>query len=600
MSMLSQSASVLPRRTHRKRVRLSTDTTTTLPEYHPTTSSTTEYPQPQPHSSQIFLEDQVPLDKPPDYPDSAEEADEEDTDSERRRDPFFVHPFHPVNTPRSTASLSVVNRRKQRHYPHKRKFLALPPLSTTSSVEDPYIDSLLERSVHALEMSNTLLLQNSMSTQTGLSRMVDGDSPVDDMSLEVRGRKLLARMKAPWMEDLEEITRRVDSLFGKAEVGSTAGSSKTARLRLAHRTREDLISPPPRVLAQYIETDPSTLGNYSHHPVYPSTEWNTSTACLHSSPALPIVTDKPLSSSSTPAYAKLASFVVRRPSKSANTTPCSSFTASSTIKRRNSSGVLGSSTSSSSPRLINHESSLCHQRRPMTPPVEESPSSSSISSDGCVAKRTISSLRRILDDQPQTVPLQRKSHIFMPVTPPPRAVLGTSSATASISRMLTKKRHHASTRPPSPPRSAMKGSRPTTPLSLSLSSSSTLSSSAIKDTPLTLLSQRITARASSSGRSTPKRISFAELPEAHVSSRPDKFRDKGRRKGKGKSLPVEAKGGGDGGGWFTAWFGLDSAPPMDLSYAKRQDEMEDRISRNWAGRFAGGRMGYDDLDEWGV
>jgi len=146
-----------------------------------------------------------------------------------------------------------------------------------------------------------------------------------------------------------------------------------------------------------------------------------------------------------------------------------------------------------------------------------------------------------------------------------------------------------------------------------------------------MLSQRITARVcsvSSSGQSTPKRISFAELPEAHVSSRPDKFRDKGRWKGKGKgkgkgkskSLVVEAttttttrmmmKGGGDGdgdgregehvGGWFTAWFGLDSPPPVGmtgLSYAKRRDEMEDRISRNWAGRFAGG---YDYLDEWGV
>jgi len=103
------------------------------------------------------------------------------------------------------------------------------------------------------------------------------------------------------------------------------------------------------------------------------------------------------------------------------------------------------------------------------------------------------------------------------------------------------------------------------------------------------------------------------LPEAHVSSRPDKFRDKGRRKGKGKgkSSVVEAtttmmKGGdGDGregdhvGGWFTAWFGLDSPPPVGLSYAKRRDEMEDRINRNWAGRFAGG-TGYDYLDEWGV
>ena len=127
--------------------------------------------------------------------------------------------------------------------------------------------------------------------------------------------------------------------------------------------------------------------------------------------------------------------------------PRLTLSASSTIKRRNSSVVLGSSTISLSPRLrsgtsINHESSLCHQCRPMTPPVEES---SSASSDGCVVKRTISSLRKILDEQPQAIPLPRKSHVFMPVTPLPRPVLGTSSATASISRMLTKKLHHALT-----------------------------------------------------------------------------------------------------------------------------------------------------------
>ena len=124
--------------------------------------------------------------------------------------------------------------------------------------------------------------------------------------------------------------------------------------------------------------------------------------------------------------------------------PRLTLSASSTIKRRNSSVVLGSSTISLSPSgtSINHESSLCHQRRPMTPPVEES---SSASSDGCVAKRTISSLRKILDEQPQAIPLPRKSHVFMPVTPLPRPVLGTSSATASISCMLTKKLHHAST-----------------------------------------------------------------------------------------------------------------------------------------------------------
>ena len=615
-AMLSKFASA-PRRTHRKRVsalQLSTDTTTGLPEYHQ--ASATEHSRPQ--HQDTFFEDQVPSDKPPDYPDSAEEADE-DTDPERQRDNFYVHQL-----PTSTSGLTASLRRKQRHYQHKRKYSA-SPLSATSSV-DPYIDSLLERSVHALEMSNTLL-QSSMTTHTSLSHIVSCDSPVDT-PLEARAMNLPARMRVPWMEDLEEITKRVDNLFGNAEVSNAIGSSQAARLRLAHRTREDLIAPPPRALTQHIETDPysmalsSTLGVRSNNSVYPNAEWSTSiaSACLHSSPAMPVITDKPLSSSSTPAYAKLASFVVRRPSKSANATPSSSFTASPAIKRRNSSAGLRSSAQTSvrlcSRTFTNHESPFSHQRRPMTPPDEEASSSSS-SSDGYIAKRTISSLRKILDEQPQveeTNPLLKKAHIFMPVTPPPLPVSGTSSATASISRMLTKKLHHSSTRPPSPPRSAMKGSRPTTPSSSSLLPPLPPSSSAINDTMT--IPQRIAATvysASSSGRSTPKRISFAELPEAHVSSRPDKFRDKGKRKGKGKSLVREAKlkggvvGGGDGSegdspsGWFTTWF--DLSPPMGatgLSHTLRQDEMEDRISRNWAGKFGGGGTGYDYLDEWGV
>ncbi|KAF5363681.1 hypothetical protein D9756_000158 [Leucocoprinus leucothites] len=700
--MLSKSTTS-PRRTHRRRVsalHLSTDTTATLPEYHQASASGYSWLRHQ-HSQDTSFEHEVPSDKPPDYPDSAEEADE-DTDSENHRNILFVHqlPTGASTVPHTphTAVTNTSPRRKQRFYQHKRKHSAPTPTLNETSPVDPYLDSLLERSVHALEMSNTLL-QSSMTTQTSLSTVFACDSPADT-TLQTRAMNLSARIRGqwdnqpPWMDDLEEITKTVDSLFDntvnlnedraegmqssgsgirskedwsrhlRSSFTSEAGLSSSlpaepsplerqsrstrkrpsldllsaatvtgaARLRFAHRTREELIAPPPRALTQYIESGadsavialPSTLGIRSCNSVYPNGEWNASTSSLHSAPALPVVTDAPLPSSSTPAYAKLASFVINRPSKSANATPSSSFTSSFTIKRRNSSAGSSErgrrrSSPQSSPRRsfettrshTNAESPLSHQRRPMTPPAEESSSSS----EGCVAKQTISSLRKILDEQPPVEEPKlspKKSHIFMPVTPPPAPVFGTSTATASISRMLTKKLHHSSTRPHSPPRSAMKGSRPTTPLSATLPSFP--SSSTIGDT-LTI-PERISATvhsASSSGRSTPKRISFAELPEAHVSSRPEKFRDKGKRKGKGKGSAKGGKGKGGSGsdaseedslGWLATWFGLNPTAGVGatgMSYAAKHDErMEDRMNRSLGGRLGGGPGGGSYLDDWGV
>ncbi|TFK70970.1 hypothetical protein BDN72DRAFT_765773, partial [Pluteus cervinus] len=108
--------------------------------------------------------------------------------------------------------------------------------------------------------------------------------------------------------------------------------------------------------------------------------------------------------------------------------------------------------------------------RPMTPPMEaEMEESSSSSSDGCRAKLTVVSLRKILDEQPPPPSRSAGSSVnedgrktmkapaFMPRSPAPLAESGTSTATASISRLFTKGVHSSSTRPPSPPRqSAMK------------------------------------------------------------------------------------------------------------------------------------------------
>lgn len=712
-----------PRRTHRKRIsalRLSSDITATLPEYHQ--SSTSVHPW-QRHAQEASLEEDIPSDKPPDYPDSAEEADE-DTDSEDYRDhcnTLLLQQQPPTGTsttlPRTPHTAPVTSpRRRHRFQQHKRKHSAPPQLnlslSETSPV-DPYLDALLERSVHALEMSNTLL-QSSITTQTSLSTVLACDSPADQ-TLEARAVNLSARIRgkwdkqASWMDDLEEITKRVDSLLGDGqdvcegrveddgwstggadgvrgrrrssftsnlEAGiscslpasasplqcgprpqrrrpsldlreaAAAESSRAARLRLSHRTRDDLVAPPPRALTQYIEpgadpafiTLPSTLGIRSGTSIYPNADWNASTTSLHSSPALPVVTEKPLPSSSTPAYTKLASFIIKRTSNSANATPSSSFTSSFMVKRRNSSA--GSSergrrkaSPQPSPRRSSeitrsHTSpvtplSLSHQHRPMTPTAEESSSSS----DGYVAKQTISCLRKILDEQPapedaksvtssaSTAVTSPRKQAPIPLTPPPPAVSGTSTATASISRMLTKKVHHASTRPPSPPRqSAMKGSRPATPSPTIAASPMTIgdtlvvpevSAGGVKGLHLRPTQTQVQS-APSSGRSTPKRISFAELPEAHVSSRPEKF--KGKRKARSKETAKgkrdeegESEEGG-GGGWFAAWFGLNAGPGTSgLAYVSRQDErMEDRINRNWGGRMGGAGGGFGYLDEWGV
>lgn len=713
--MFSQQSSS-PRRTHRKRLsalHLSSDTTATLPEYYQASAAIHSW---QRHTQDSSIEQDIPSDKPPDYPDSAEEADE-DTDSENHRNTFFVQQL-PTGTPalpRSTHSAATSSPRRKQRYQHRRKHSAPTPnfgYSETSPV-DPYLDSLLERSVHALEISNTLL-QTSMTTQTSLSTVLGYDSPVDQ-NLESRAMNLSARIKgnwdnqASWMEDMEEIRKRVDSLFGDGKdldgIGTEGGgqhagvghkirskedwrrhlnsslssnseagmssslpttasplqqrsrpqrrrpsldlreavaaeSSEAGRLRLSHRTREQLIAPPPRALTQYIEpgadpafiTLPSTLGIRSNASIYPNADCNASTTSLHSSPALPIVTETPLPSSSTPAYTKLASFIIKRPSNSANATPSSSFTSSFMVTRRNSSSERGRRRSPQpSPRrsfeiirshtLPSPTSPLpsSHHHRPMTPTTEESSSSS----DGVLAKQTISSLRKILDEQPipedsrsvassnatakrKTVPIQLT---------PPVPVSGTSNATASISRMLTKKVHHSSARPPSPPRqSAMKGSRPATPSSttttFTVPSASVGDSLVVPERPtggmrglITRPSRGQQQSASSSGRSTPKRISFAELPEAHISSRPEKFRDKGKRKGKSKAK-TRGKGGSEesekedgGSGWLAALFGLN--PNAGLAYASRQEErMEDRISRSWGGRGGGGGYGY--MDEWAV
>ena len=679
-----------PRRTHRKRgsaLRLSSDT---LPEY----------PLPSHHI--------VHSDQPPDYPDSAEEADE-DTDSD----------LNLVAVPYLVSQKLSPRRAKRVPTSHKRRHSSQFSLQSA----DPHLDSLLERSVYALEMSNTLL-QSSISTQTSLSSVLALDSP-SDFTLEACAHSLSSRIRnnwdvqESWADDLQEISKNVEGLFREDTSHSRRNTSARARhpedgaissslpspslptmrknlrrpsldlrqafadtasnnhatvlphLHYSPRSRSHLIAPPPRALTQYVTSIqdsesillPSTLGLRCSSSLHHASDWKTlsehassSSTNLLSTPSLPPkLTDKPLEPS-TPAYTMLSSFVYRAPS-SGSATPSSSFTSSFMPRRRDSSNGSASTERghgytrrSYSPASLKSSDKLHQDRyetcvsavqgclltepskrvispihRPMTPPVEESSSSS----DTCIAKRTIQSLRKILDDQATLQPngqdngvsgSSNRSHLrappFLPRTPAPIAEAGTSTATASISRLLTKGTHSSSTRPPSPPRqSAMKRSPPSSTPSSSVppTPTSTRPNSNL-NTPLSFPEVVVKvlggSSTSSSGMSTPsKRISFAELPESYASTKPNgssstRFKDKhnrkkqkngGRGRGKEHSSPERT---GWWNGWLTTGGSDDAHGGLTMTLARQEERMEDRTSRNWGGRMGTGFS--INLDDWAV
>ena len=642
---MSQSSFTVPqRRTHRKRfsaTRLSSDTTTTLPEYtSPVWKRHRELPKVDGDS-----------DRPPDYPESAEEADEE---SDTGGQIYVVSPLTPPVSPR-----------RSRRYPGRRR--------QTGSTSD--LDSLLQRSVHALEMSNALL-QSSMSTQSSLSTLLASDNVVDQSldrsALSVSSRMIGGRYK-DWMDDLEEITEGVDGLFGESAGtrctvsdgmvsqslptsgihnyrrrpslnpnGKAATTDSVPHLHLSSEVdRTELIAPAPRALTLYAaSTDdpesillPSTLGLRTPASSYaselktaePQLPLNMPYSALHASASMPVLTDR-LSAPVTPAYNLLSSFVThhqaphspvhsntssslprlpfsfpkRRGSGSTTSTVTEREFGNSPIKR----GRRGSGSSSSSVTPHGAPTPLQLPRR-MTPPIEElSAESSSSSSDHPRAYRTMQSLRKILDEQPQNGEDKKteleglKRPVFMPRSPMPVASSSTSTATASISRLLTKATHHSSTRSPSPPKhSSLKRSpAPSTPTLLTpTGSSSNFFGAGVA---------RVIGSASSSGRSTPKRISFAQLPESYSGSRPEgssRFKAKQR---KSRTKGNKAKGQVDKardehGGWWTGWLlGASGAITANglSSYAHRHEErIEDRAARTW-----GGRGGLGGMDDWGV
>ncbi|KAG1783023.1 hypothetical protein EV702DRAFT_1059671 [Suillus placidus] len=628
-------------RTHRKRSslsRLSSDTVQTLPEY--------SAPLNWSKTSNSALLGGNESDRPPDYPDS-EEADAE---TEEQAVAYAPQRFQ-LNLPRRTAP--YIRRRK-------RQSVSVP--ST-----DPFLDALLERSVHALEMSNALM-QSSISTQSSLSALLSSEVG-PDRSLEVRAMNLSTRIRlnsgvhGTWMAHLEEISKGVDGLFDeevrditpvKPDEAAISQSLPTSNIRdLRHRRRPSLlelngscssasqlqfslpkrdllVAPAPRALTQYVESTadpgmimlPSTLGLRASASSY-SADWQDHTFVtqreLQSSQSLPVLSGQP-QDVPTPAY-NLLSNIVRR---SESTTPPPTDTSShrAFIPRRGSTSTCSTergSKSSMSPCSVRRKqlspdrncnrkpesasrSRSTTPRRPvtplprvMTPPIEELSTASSDSSDHPTGYRTVQSLRKILDEQssstsvnssPRKDPKQSRSPNFMPVTPAPAPVAGTSTATASISRLFTKGRHSSSTRPPSPPtHSSLKvHSVPPTPRSSpSIGSLSDMFGNGVA---------KVLGSDPPSGVSTPKRISFAELPESYASSRPGHSKISEKRKNRSRKRKGKDEEGGETLGWFERLF---TAGPESTSSARIDDRMEERMSRGWGSRPGGGT-----LDDWAV
>ncbi|KAK2465919.1 hypothetical protein APHAL10511_001560 [Amanita phalloides] len=806
-------------KTHRNRYslsHLSSETTATLPEYAAASTEAWPHPLPargvqQPRAGKAFSGPEGwPSDRPPDYPDSADEADEE-TDSVAgdrvvyggstiSLPPLLVPASHAQRRhfKRYSSSISPPGRypnnyhqhythsyshRNNRHHPHRssylhfQRFKSSAALSLPSPTDDPYLDSLLERSVHALEMSNTLL-QSSISTQTSLSKLLKAPmveaSTIDTLSEEdgldqlKEGTKGLTKRiyvgeerKGKWVDALEKIRNGVDRLLvegeakanrareesgweptrhrvrnangvkiddenaaGQSAVSSSLpilssmpgrrackrrpsqlelqNSSKTCVPRLTYtpQNRSRLISPAPRAMTQYVVacsadaesiTLPSTLGMRTQTvvklPEPPTPAYNMLTSFVRRAPS-----SMPSSVSSSPSVPMLTSLMMRRRSNSVTSILSSGALARMTGR--------GSSIDDScllpppSPELFRgrtpRPAASPAPHRPMTPPTEESTSSSS-SSESLIAKQTVMSLRKILDQQAakSDSTLNASSHrhtsrrapAFLPMTPVPAPQVSTSNATASISRLFTKAIHTSSTRPPSPPRhSALKngnGSRSSISAMQQADASASMPAARepsdsgastgqiyangrmnpllrinVAKAQLGMLPELVSAgvarafgtvRANgastpSSGQSTPKRISFAELPEG---SRPEgqssmfKDRQAQRRRRRlmngrgragtvfypeGENIESEGRGLGEaweagsppiGGGWWPGWFGGGGGVGSALAgmggssggmYVSRyEDRMEERLDRSWSGL---GRLeaapGFGGLDDWAV
>ncbi|KZW04160.1 hypothetical protein EXIGLDRAFT_743728 [Exidia glandulosa HHB12029] len=598
-------------------------------------------------------------DKPPDYADDADLEDTTDDDEQLRS------PTSPT---------------LRKRHSHTRR-----SSSAQQSTADPYLDSLLERSVHALELSN-VLLQSTMNSRSSLNASMAHDRIVD-RNLELSATFLNNRIRdtsdiqEEWMDDLEGVVRDVRDLYGDTDsvsrslpsgsspppihaLGIAPGgshrrrsshghSSERPRLRLSHSppTGSQYMSPPPRALTQYVSVS-SAQGDASEstadsESIYlPSTIGLQSSAHISSfrpSPRRPDALRLHHSNASTPGFIEYGrrdsydwtptgqsqshrrhrsgiasprasgssrtSGSITSPSPSRRSMESSSDThrrsssnrgrgsavwAGSSVFQQQGSGSLARSRSLSDSRGASrsrshtppaagrmHTPVLPQIPRPMTPHQEESPPGESVESSDANdsppnVQRTVESLRAILGKE-DTSPRREKSPqppkvpaFLLPRSPSVTALAGTSTATASVSRLFTRGTH--STRDAPTPRPSLKppgGGSPRDSMAIS---------------------------APSSGRSTPRQVAFAQLPEPYSAEGTRKGFGPEGRKGKGK----EKDGGKDKdkkgeGGWWNLLFGAANPPGgAHASPSRMEDRVEDRMARTWA-RTGSGQATLEDF-----
>ncbi|KDN35693.1 hypothetical protein RSAG8_11372, partial [Rhizoctonia solani AG-8 WAC10335] len=140
------------------------------------------------------------------------------------------------------------------------------------SGSDSYLDSLLARSVHALELSNALL-QSSMTTQSSLSALLSREDQLDTHAQFLANQIHTYDSRSVWVDDM---TRQLDPGLSQslpdAAGGFLAGESSTRGLQRGDRPR----SPPPRCMTVYADhtQDPNSI-------LIPSTSGLRSAARIH-------------------------------------------------------------------------------------------------------------------------------------------------------------------------------------------------------------------------------------------------------------------------------------------------------------------------------
>lgn len=223
-----------PTRRKSASLKLSTDS---IPPQLPVYSS-------PPHTSPGWARFDPFVDNPPDYPESSEEADESDQEvpAYKRRHPspqIYLPPFQ--SSPRKSRRLPhrfhspspSLTSYRPRHY---AKTSASHHAATNS---DTYLDSLLARSVHALELSNTLL-QSSLATKSSTTAVLSTDS-LEERATGLSKRIMKSKdLQENWIDDLEDIGKRVDSLFGEQteiEDGPGPSTGQGSRIPIKPPTR---------------------------------------------------------------------------------------------------------------------------------------------------------------------------------------------------------------------------------------------------------------------------------------------------------------------------------------------------------------------------